>query len=207
MANRTWSNFGHFYAPHSMPVLIDCNFNVGSSGAVSGLVGTTVKSVTRLAVGQYQVKLQDNYFKLMGFEGMVRSPVTGSAVLVTAITPGLVYQITTVGTTTTAQWVTAGVPVGITPAVGVVFLAAATSAGTGAGKLLGAAGNNLELIGLPNLMLAPSGIANIGALINFQVIGPTDATHTAPIAVDPPSGSSIFLQMYLSNSSVVVQGE
>lgn len=207
MANRRLTQF--FYTPHAMPVLIDCNIAIGATGAVGTVVGTSVSAVTRLSAGRYKIKLQDNYFKFFGMEATLQAPVTGSDVLVTAITPATVYQITVLGTTTTAQWVTAGVPVGVTPAVGLAFLAAATSAGTGAVKAIGNSGiNHVEVVGVTNTALNPSGQSNtIGAYIIVQTLGATDATTTTLIPTDPTNGSTLYLQFYLSNSSVVVQGE
>lgn len=203
MANVTWQNAGHFYAPHVMPILTDCNIQIGGTGAVGTVVGPRISSVTRLAVGTYKIKFQDNYNALFGVQAMLQAPVSGSNVAVTGVTPGVVYQITVLGTTTTAQWVTAGVPAGITPAVGVAFLAAATSSGTGQVKILGASGvNTVEIVGVTNTQLAPTGgSVYMGGYVIVKCIGPTASGDTTPIAVDPASGSALYLQMYLSNSS------
>lgn len=204
MANRRFTQF--FYTPHMVPVLIDCNIAIGATGAVGTLAGTGISAVTRLAAGIYKIAFQDNYNRLYGMEAALQAPVSGSNVAVTAISPGTVYQITVLGTTTTAQWVTAGVPVGVTPAVGVSFLAAATSAGTGQVKILGASGiASVELVGDSNTQLSP--INPIGGYVVVKCLGATDASTTTLIATDPANGSKLYLQFYLSNSSVVVQGE
>lgn len=198
MANRYFTQF--FYTPHKMPVMIDCNIAIGSTGAVGTVKGPGVSGVTRLGTGLYQIKLQDNYYKFYKLDWNLEAPVTGSAVNDGSFVTGTLYQITTVGTT---DWVSAGLPAGLTAAVGMVFKAAgAGGAGTGAAKALGSSGVfAVEVVGNPQLMLAPQGSANQGAIITIKCLDASGA------AVDPTSGSVLFLDMYLSNSSVVVQGE
>jgi hypothetical protein len=207
MANRRFTQF--HYTPHAMPVLIDCNIAIGATGAVGTVKGPGVASVTRLAAGIYKIKLQDNYYKFYGMRHWLKAPVTGADVAAGSLTPGTVYEITALGTTTTAQWVTAGVPVGVTPAVGVSFLAAATSAGTGTAKAIGVSGiATVEVVGNTDTQLNPSGEANtIGGYVIVKCLGATDASTTTLIATDPAQGSILGLEFYLSNSSVVVQGE
>ncbi len=179
MANRNfpqskqWSN-------HLMPVSIDCQIAIGATGAPTIATGNGygIASITRLAAGQYRLQLQDNYAKLLQFKATFQSPVTGGNIAATALTPGLVYQITALGTTTQANWVTAGVPTGVTAAVGVTFLAAATSSGNGTAKLMGASGiSTVEIIGSSNNMLSnnPAGYSSqgLGGFIDFQCMAPT----------------------------------
>lgn len=209
MANRSYTQFN--YSLHKMPVTIDCNFLVGASGAVTAgsVKGSGVYAVTRLAAGIYKVQFQDNYYKLYAMGHSIKAPVTGADVAAGSLTPGVVYEITALGTTTTAQWVTAGVPVGTTPAVGVSFLAAATSAGTGTAKAIGVSGiTSIELVGDTNLQLGPQGLnAGQGGYAIVKCLGATDASTTTLIATDPASGSRVQLDFWLSNSSVTVQGE
>lgn len=207
MANRSYTQF--FYTPHKMPILIDCNIAIGATGAVGTVKGPGVFAVTRLAVGTYKVQFQDNYYKFFGAGHWIQAPVSGSNVAVTAISPGTMYQITVLGTTTTAQWVTAGVPAGITPAVGVAFLAAATSLGTGQAKILGnSAILDVQVIGSTDTQLGPQPYAaNHGGYAIVQCLGATAANDVTLIPADPASGSVLGLSFYLSNSSVVVQGE
>jgi len=56
---------------------------------------------------------------------------TSSSVAATAFVPGTFYTILTLGTTTTAQWNTAGVPTGTTAVVGTTFTATTAGVGTG----------------------------------------------------------------------------
>ena len=206
MANARFTQF--YYTKHTMPILIDGNFAVGSSGAVGTLKGPGITSVTRLSAGRYKILLQDNYYKFFGLSSFVAAPVSGSDVAVTAISPGTVYVITAVGTTTTAQWITAGVPQGITPAVGVTFLAAATSSGTGQAKVVGVSGiAAIEVLGNPSTTLNPIGQGSPGGYVVIQCLGATGAGDTTLIPADPASGSNLQFSLYLSNSSVLVAGE
>ena len=97
MANRYFTQF--FYTPHKMPVMIDCNIAIGSTGAVGTIKGPGVSGVTRLGTGLYQIKLQDNYYKFYKLDWNLEAPVTGSDVTDGSFSVGTVYQITAVGTT------------------------------------------------------------------------------------------------------------
>jgi hypothetical protein len=123
-----------------------------------------------------QFKNNFNYY----LNGLVQcqSPTTGSIKIDnSALTAGQAYVITTLGNATTAQWQAVGLPPGITPAVGVSFVATAVGAGsnvltsrvstpTTAGVIA------CELVGNPSVMLANSNIAsNGGAWILMQFMG------------------------------------
>lgn len=204
MANARFTQF--FYTKHTMPILLDCNFEVGGTGAVGTLKGPGITGVTRLAAGVYKISLQDNYYKFFGISSFIASPLSGSNVAATALTPGVVYEITALGTTTTANWVTAGVPANITPAVGVAFLAAATSSGNGTAKILGVSGiAAIEVVGDPNVTIAAAG--GSGGYVVVKCLGATAAGDTTLVATDPASGSNLQVSLYLSNSSVLVAGE
>lgn len=207
MANARFNQF--MYSKHAMPIMLDCNIAIGATGAVSLLKGSAVYAVTRLAVGTYKVQFQDNYYKLYSMRHAIKAPVSGGNVAVTAIAPGTVYEITVVGTTTTAQWITAGVPAGTTPAVGVAFLAAATSAGSGQAKVIGVSGIScVELVGVTNNQLGPTGRPALqGGYAIVQCLGSTSSSVTTLVPADPASGSTLYLEFYLSNSSVLVNGE
>ena len=200
MANRRFTQF--FYTTHAMPTLIDCNFLVGATGAVTAgtLKGPGVASVTRMGVGIYRVKLQDNYFKFYFASAHFRAPVTGAAVTAGSFVTGTTYQIVTVGTT---NYTAVGLPAGLTAAPGQVFTATGAGTGTGTVQALGSSGVfAVESLGDTNLMLNPSAAQqNIGGYVTLKCI------DAAGAAVDPANGATMFIEMYLSNSSVVTQGE
>lgn len=223
--STTFINRGHFYAPHVKPVLIDCNFVVDSTNGnglgIRNLKGQGVLNVfmntsaTPLpgpngqlnpnpAAGYILVQLADNYQRYFGgfagFEGPLTSPTTTST---TAHSP---FVITSLGTATAAQWIAAGVPVGVIPAVGVAFIAIAsgTIGGSATVGIPSASGiDHIEAVGNPNLSLGPvpvGGSPNFGGWLLFQA-----DLNTTPTA--PANNSVISLAFYLSQSSVMVDGE
>jgi hypothetical protein len=221
VANRNYASGGKIYSMHTMPVLIDCNFVVDDSNAIgiTSLKGPTVAVVNMHSVaatpsglnpaaGTIIVQLQDNYNLLYSMQSSIHSPLSGSSLLVASagLTVGVAYAITILGTTSVAQWHALGVPAGVTPAVGVSFIALATSAtGTGAVQTSATAGSGVATIELlkPSLTLAPNRLLQPATGAQFIL----QCRDYAGAIVAPAAGSKISVQFYLSNSSVIVQGE
>lgn len=225
MSNKFYSNAGHFYAPHVMPVMLNTNFVVDPTNGLGitslkgpGIANVFMHTSTTPAVGNRSalnpnpangiivVQLGDPYFKYLSGDFQIKAPNTGSAL--TSVTANVAYVITTVGTTTTAQWVAKGLPVGITPAVGAAFIASATGAlgGTGDVKVQGVSGIScIEVLGDPDKTLSPVGITipqpAPGGSIFLQTLAATSAGVTTMIPTAPAAGSNISLTFYLSNSS------
>jgi hypothetical protein len=205
MANRNWPA-SRVFGNHLMPVSLDAQVSIGSSGAptIASGAGLGIASITRLSAGRYRIQLQDNFAKIIKVSAIMQSPVSGAGVAAGSLTPGVVYQISSMGTTTQAQWVTAGVPAGITAAVGVVFKCAATSAGTGEAKALGASGIvAVEQMGSsPNMLNNQPFVNQLGGLVDIQCLGSTSASDTTLIPTDPADGSMMNLQIMVNNSSI-----
>jgi hypothetical protein len=163
MAARRFNQF--FNTLHQKPVLLDCNFVVDNSNAagISGLKGGGIQNVwmhttttpssgsPNPAAGYAVIQFQDNYKRYFWGGCQMQSPNSGSSLLVASagLTVGQPYVITILGTTSAAQWIALGVPRGITPAVGVAFVAAATSAtGTGAVQVPLATGSGILAVDL-----------------------------------------------------------
>lgn len=224
MANRRFQQF--FNTLHTKPVLLDCNFIVTpTNGAgVTSLKGPGIQNVfmhtsttpvtgnPNPANGIILVQFQDCYNAWFGGMSQMDSPTTGSN-LTSGLTVGVPYVITVLGATTLAQWQTAGLPVGITPALGVPFIALATSvAGGGAVKAVGNSGiGSIEVIGDTNTTLTSSTAtvlgASSGAYMMLQCLGATAAGDTTQIPKAPTAGTKIHLDFYLSSSRITVQGE
>lgn len=223
MANRSFTR--SFYTLEEYPVLVSCNFIVdatnGNGLGIRSLKGPGVAAVymhtsatpastnPNPASGTIVVQLQDNYNRsLSGFHAIV-SPLSGSNITISAgLTVGVAYVITSLGTSTTANFHTIGVPRGVTPAVGVAFIAAATGAGSGSGTVqaTAAAGSgvaSIETVGDSTLSLSPQKLLNQG--FGGQII--LQCRDYAGAIVAPTAGSVISLGIYLSNSSNTVQGE
>lgn len=224
MANRNFAN-SRIYTGHVMPVLLDVSVPIGSTGAVGTITGPYISSVTRLNVGLYQIKMQNNYSGYYVGSHQFISPVTGSALAIDAISAALVvgqpYQITTLGNATAAQWTALGVPTGVTPAVGVGFVALATGNGatsTSRVKIMAAGSgiDKVELICNPNTTKAPMGAnttGELGALVTIQCLQAQQSGTTTigtPLQyalADPANGSTLKIKLLLSNSSVQIGGE
>lgn len=205
---------------HVKPVLLDCNFVVdaanGNGLGIRSLKGPAVKAVymhtsstpaggnPNPAAGYIVVVLNDNYNRsYSGFNSIV-SPISGTPL--TSITAGLAYSIVSLGTTTAAQWLAAGVPNGITPAVGTSFIAIATGAigGTGAVEVPATAGSNItniETVGDPNASISNSNSAQLGGAYVILRCMKNGALQ------QPADNSVISLAFYLGDSSIQIQGE
>lgn len=202
-------NGGHYYSNISNPVKVDMQFAVTPT---NGLGVTSLKSngwVRNVfmhtsttpasnngalnpnpANGYALIQFNNNFNKYLGGFQFASAPVIGSNL--TSTTTGLAYIITAVGTTTAAQWAAAGLPIGVSAAVGVSFIAIATGAlgGNGTVKVPGQSGiSSAEVVGDPNLSIANSNIsANGGAYVLVQFLGASFAgsalaTHTHDLIV------------------------
>jgi hypothetical protein len=222
MANRNWASGGKIYSMHVSPVLLDCNFVIDSTNGnglgIRNLKGPAIQAVymntsatpaagnPNPAPGTIIVQLADNYNRsFSGFDSVV-SPVSGTPL--TATTAGTAVVIVSLGTATTAQWQAVGLPIGITPAVGVSFIptTSATIGGSAAVEVTATGGSGLctiETVGDPNLSINPNPLANQG--FGGQLI--LQIRNYSGVIAAPANGTVISLAMYLSNSSITVQGE
>lgn len=188
------------------------NSQIGPMG-VSNIVVTNPNP----AFGYIIVQLNDNYNQLFAaYSSIVSSPNSGSDVKIdnSVMTIGLPYVITTLGNASAAKWIAIGVPPGVTPAVGVAFIAKTNG---GAGNTLtsrvqavSAAGSgifSIELMGLSaqNIAVLPS--ANQGYGPQFIFACRNDSAADAPVIAAPADGTIISIRLYLGDSSVQVQGE
>lgn len=157
------------------------------------------------ASGYIVVQLAQNFLGYQGgYIGFV-SPTSGSNLLVASagLTVGQLYIITVLGTTSVAQWNVLGVPAGAVPAVGVAFIAAATSCtGTGAVQLPAAAGstiNHIEAVGDSNLSVNPTDSS--GSLIYLQVLGATNSSTTTLVATAPADNTVIGMRFVMQGTT------
>jgi len=125
-----------------------------------------------------QFKNNFNYY-LNGIAQFQAPNTTSTSIDNSALTVGQVYVITTLGNASAAVWTAIGVPDGITPAVGVSFVALTVGAGsntlTSRVMLPSTSGiYGVEVIGTPSTMLGTSNIAsNGGAWLSLQFLVPT----------------------------------
>lgn len=113
-------------------------------------------------------------------------------------------------TSLVADWAHVGLQAGLTPAVGQSFIALTTGGSIGSGTLIAAGVSGItafEVIGDPNASINNSSIAaNGGAWLLVQMLGATDATHTALIPAAPANGSVCGMSFMFDGSSVTVDG-
>ncbi len=147
-----------FFNWHAMAVQLDAEVSIGSSGAPTLITSSAassiptsrgIKSITRLTTGIYQIQLDDNYSQMLDYKASFTAGAGGTVNMGSLVT-GTVYRILTLGTSTQAQWVAAGLPVGITAAVGQVFKAAGAGAGNGTTSALVAnSAGRIEMLTTP----------------------------------------------------------
>jgi hypothetical protein len=197
---------------------LDCNFVVDQSNG-NGFGIRSLKNSGRIksvymntsstpsannpnpSPGVIVVTLQDNYNTYLGGTAGFVSPLSGSTLTTSGITVGASYVIVSLGASTAAQWITAGVPANITPAVGVSFIAAATGVvGGGAVQAVATAGagiDHIEVIGDANLMNSNGNFVASRAN-GMQIIL---LCFKNGVLTQPAQNTVIGLQFYMNNSA------
>lgn len=168
------------------------------------------------AAGLIFVNFQDNYNKYLVGNYQVISPMSGTDLTINSGTPltiGNAYTITSLGTSTTANWQGAGLPVGITPSVGVTFIASATS-GTGTGKVQTSTPslvNGIEIVGFPNQTITSSAATVLGSTsgaymvlqcITQNAVGLTGTTHTTTTVDSLSSNAGLVVGQAISGTGI-----
>lgn len=229
VARGMGQNGGHYYSNITQPVKLDLNFVVDSTNG-NGLGIRSLKSNGYVrnvfmhtsatpgsnnsalnpnpVAGLVLVQFKNNFVKYLGgFQGYV-SPVTGSPTGSTTNHTAVI--IASLGTTTAAQWAAAGVPAGLTAAVGMSFIAIKTGAIGGTGTVISAGVSGItsvEVIGDPNMSIANSSIAvNGGAYLLLQLLGATSSSVTTLIPTAPADGTVIGMSAFFDLSSVTIDG-
>lgn len=162
------------------------------------------------AAGCILVKLQDSYNGYFGgFSGMV-SPLGSNTATVAAHTS---YVITALGTTTSAQWLAAGVPASALlvgpnglpglPTIGTAFIAivSATIAGSPSVAPANTAGSgidHIEVVGDPNQTVASQTAGGGYLLLQCFKNG---------VVTQPTDGTVLSLALYLSSTRILNKGE
>lgn len=201
---RGGQNAGHYYSNITKPYCLNMQFTVTPT---NGLGITSLKSngwVNNVflhtsttpalnngmtnpnpANGFGLIQLKQNFNYYLGGFASVQPPASGSDIKIdnSAMTAGQAYIITTLGNATAAKWLAIGVPAGVTPAVGVPFVALTN----------GGAGNTLT-----SRVQVPS-VSGVGAV---EVIGNTNLAINSSIAAN--SGQFVMLQFLAASGSGTV---
>lgn len=225
MSNRRNNQFT--WNPHNKATVLDCSFIVDASngngfgirslkksGRISSVFmntsvtpGKALNGITNPnpIAGIICVTLQDNYNTYLGGYAGFSGPLSGTPISIStgsSLTAGHIYVITSIGTTTQAQWQTVGLSSSIKAAVGVSFIAAATS-GTGTGTvqapLAGGAGvDHIEVVGDSNLMNNNNSGNILGQGVGMQL---NLACYKNTALTAPNAGTVIGLNFYLNDSA------
>lgn len=222
---RGGQNAGHYYSNITMPQEVALQFvvNAADSGGL-GITGLKSNGWVRLvfmhtsgtpgvidgltnpnpASGNIIIQLKQNFNVYFGMNISYQPTVTGGTI--TSLTNHVMYQINSLGTTTAAQWATAGLPAGVTAAVGVSFVAIATASlgGTGNVKAIGNSSATgplgLEIVGNTNLATNSSIATNGGQYILGQFL------NTSAALTNPTDGTVVSLRLFFDRSSVTIDG-
>lgn len=191
---------------------VDASFTVASADAggtgVTGLSGAGVASVfmhtsqtpatgsPNPAAGLIIVNLSNDYTAFVsGTYNLAQEPIGTPTNVTSALTPFSPYIISTVGTTTAAGFQTLGLTAGITPAVGVPFIApspAPSTTGTGAvAPPALSAISSVEVVGNP--VASATGLA--GAQVILRALAATNSTTTTLIPTAPTNGTLMTLHL------------
>lgn len=195
--------------------------SIVSSGSITLSAATsssTTGSITYQGVGSPNpaagyalIQFKNNFNTYLGgFSGFV-SPVSGTPINVTTgTTAGLAYVIVSLGTTSLAQWQKLGVPAGLTPAVGMSFVAPLTTTATGTGVIEVPSVSGIvavEVVGDPNTSIANANLAsNDGAFVLVQLLGATNSSTTTLIPKAPAAGSVLGMSFWFDGSTVSIDG-
>lgn len=226
---RGGKNGGNFYSNLTQPIRIDCNFIVDSSNGnglgirslksngwirnvfmyTSASAGTNNGYLNPVpAAGYAIIQFKQNFNLYLGGASGFVSPVSGTPINVTSgLTQHDPYIITSVGTTTQAEWETLGLPPGLAPAVGQSFIAITSSAGTGTGVVeapaaVGSGIQVIDVIGNANASIDNASIAaNGGAWVMVRFLAATSSSVTTLVATAPADGSVVAMSFNFDQSS------
>ena len=166
------------------------------------------------ANGYAVIQLKQNFNYFIGLQNARLTPPNATATKIdnAALTIGNAYVISTLGDATAAQWLAVGVPAGVTPAVGVPFIALATGAGTAntsTSRVMvpGVSGiSTVEALGNPSICTTSAPDPYAGQQIILQFLGATDASTTTLIPKAPAAGSVVRVTLLFDGSSVTIDG-
>jgi hypothetical protein len=195
----------------SIPSSSSITISQAATGSATETINYFAPGSPRPAAGIIYVTFQDNFnYYYFGTAGFV-SPLSGTPISIStgsSLTIGNPYTIVSLGTTTTAQWVAVGVPIGTNPQIGVTFIASNTS-GSGTGMVeaplaTGSGVDHAEPLGDPNTTIT-SQAANVagvggGAYMVLQCFKNTAITA-------PANGTVVGLSFFFSNSYIQIRGD
>lgn len=137
--------------------------------------------------GYALIQLKQNLNHYLSHYASIKPPLSGSDVKIdnSAMTAGQAYVISTLGNASAAKWLAIGVPPGVTPAVGVSFIALSNG---GAGNTLTSrvqvplvsGVSQIEVVGSPDLSVSANISSNGGEWLMMQFLG-VSGSVAAPV--------------------------
>jgi len=191
--------------------LVSIWFTIASGSASSGsvwsdgagnlyTVSTTISSQTLLKTQGFQLPATAAG-TLTFVSGTGASTALSYSAAVSGLATGFTFALT-VSTDNNTDWHNVGVPHGVTPAVGVAFVAVNTGSGSSTGTVIASGVSNIlsaEVIGNPNLTLAPHAAgpsAKVGGWILVQFLG-LPSSGQVPLLTAPANGSTCGMSFYV----------
>jgi hypothetical protein len=174
----------------------------GISQVFMNTSGTPPAGLINPSPGYIVVQFATGYSGHLNDAHSLGAPASGTPVNVTSgLSAGNPYVISSVGTTTQAQWQFLGLPAGLLPTVSQAFLAVTGSGGTGTGvvmtqKASGSGIDHLEVVGLPTLGIQTGSLS--GGQIILVALAATSSSTTTFTPTAPAAGSVIELQFDLT---------
>lgn len=195
----------------TIPSSTSITINFPTTTTVSGdTISYVAPGSPNPASGLIYVNFQDNWnYYYWGTAGFV-SPLSGTPISIStgsSLTVGSAYTIVSIGTTTTAQWVAVGLPIGTVPVIGATFIASATSgAGTGVVETSTSSGiDHIEVLGDPNTTITSNAATIFGTSSGSYMI--LQCLNGSGALTAPANGTVIGLSFFFSNSSIQVKGD
>ncbi len=210
MASRMFTEYA--FTLNKNFVILEGQFTVDSSQTAvtanykcSSVSTIGIQNVANQAAGVYKITLKDRYFKFLGLDASL-SGILGTQVAIASAVNGTPYVIKTIGTSTQADWVTAGLNNGITAAVGVAFTAVTAASGSGGNGYVAPIISNdvtdVRVYGIPDTTI--NSAAGTDPYIYIQTLAATSSSVTTQVATAPADGTVVRFRIMLRNSNVTV---
>ena len=178
---------------------ITCTANALSVGITRGIP----------LAGYYVIRMKQNFNYFLGMTAGFVAPTSGGAIKIdngATLTVGTPYMIAIVGDGTATLWKAAGLPVGVTPAIGVCFIAATTtpsSANASTSRVIAAGTSTTftqEVVGNTTLSNNTAAQTNGGLYVVVKVL------NASGTPTNPAAGSVMGCQLRFDASSVTIDG-
>lgn len=173
-----------------------------SNYKISNLSGNGIANVALVGTGVYKVTLTNSFFTLLDFHANIQGP-TGTPVAIASLAATTPYVVSTVGTSTAASWVIAGVPQSLSSsvAVGMAFVSSAdSSTATGSGyaaPVITSGVSTVQVYGNPNLTINTTQASALPYFM-FQTLYTSAGPVLAPAT--PVDGTVLRINMFFRNS-------